>query len=75
MEFHLLEHAEGTSPMDFPLRTAARTSISLRFISVAGSRPMPKGIDALESGLSDASLPFGARLCAYTKKKHKLIPF
>lgn len=50
MEFHLLEHAEGTSPM-------------------------PKGIDSLESELSDASLPFGARLCAYTQKKHKLIPF
>ena len=26
--------------MGFPLRTAVRTSISLRFISVAGSRPM-----------------------------------
>lgn len=36
---------------------------------------MPKGIDALESELSDASLPFGARLCAYTQKKHKLTPF
>ena len=59
-------HAAGSHPMESRIHTAVRTSIPLRSISVAGSRPMPKGINALESKLSDAFFPFGARLCAYT---------
>ena len=56
----------GSSPMGARLHAAVRTSIPLCSISVAGSRPMLRETDALESGLSDASLPLSARLCAYT---------
>ena len=65
----------GSRPMGARLHAAVRTSIPLRFISVAGSRPMLRETDALESGLSDASLPLNAWLCAYTQKKHKLFLF